>query len=63
LSIYNSTKKIIKKMLKVLESDDSNKYMNSMKIYTRKIDPLGNKIKTHTTKTGRTTYYVPNIQK
>ena len=50
-------------MLKVLESDDSNKYMNSMKIYTRKIDPLGNKIKTHTTKTGRTTYYVPNIQK
>ena len=44
--------------MKALESDDPNKYMNSMKI-----DPLGNKIKTHTTKTGRTTYYVPNIQK
>jgi DNA-formamidopyrimidine glycosylase len=63
LSIYNSTKKIIKKMMKVLESDDPNKYMNSMKIYSRKIDPFGNKIKTHKTKTGRTTYYVPEIQK
>ena len=41
--------------MKALESDDPEKYMNSMKIYTRKIDPLGNKIKTHTTKTGRTT--------
>jgi DNA-formamidopyrimidine glycosylase len=63
LNIYNSTKKIIKKMLKVLESNDPDKYMNSMKIYTRKIDPLGNKIKTHITKTGRTTYYVSEIQK
>lgn len=61
--IYHSIKKIIKKMLKVLDSNDPDKYMNSMKIYTRKIDPLGNKIKTHTTKTGRTTYYVPQIQK
>ena len=63
LCIYNSTKKIIKKMMRVLDSDDPDKYMNSMKIYTRKIDPLGNKIKTHTTKTGRTTYYVPMVQK
>ena len=61
--IYNSTKKIIKKMLKALNSDDPYKYMNSMKIYRSKIDPFGNKIKTHKTKTGRTTYYVPQIQK
>ena len=61
--IYYSTKKIIKKMLKALESNDPDKYMNSMKIYSRKIDPLGNKIKTHKTKTGRTTYYVSQVQK
>ena len=51
-------KKNIKKMLKALNSDDPEKYMDSMKIYSRKIDPLGNKIKT-----GRTTCYVPQIQK
>jgi DNA-formamidopyrimidine glycosylase len=61
--IFNSTKKIIKKMLKALKSNDPDKYMDSMKIYSRKIDPLGNKIKTHKTKTGRTTYYVSQIQK
>ena len=61
--IFNSTKKIIKKMLKALKSNDPDKYMDSMKIYSRKIDPLGNKIKTHKTKTGRTTYYVHQIQK
>lgn len=61
--IYNSTKKIIKKMLKALNSDDPDKYMDSMKIYRRKLDPFGNKIKNHKTKTGRTTYYVPQIQK
>lgn len=61
--IYNSTKKIIKKMLKSLNSDNPNKYINSMKIYRRKIDQFGNKIKTHKNKTGRTTYYVQQIQK
>lgn len=34
--IYNSTKKIIKKMLKALNSDDPDKYMDSIKIYSRK---------------------------
>jgi formamidopyrimidine-DNA glycosylase len=56
--IYKSIKKIIKKMLKAINSNNPDKYMNSMKI-----DLLGNKIKTHKTKTGRTTYYVPQIQK
>ena len=37
--------------------------MSSMKIYGRKTDPFGNKIRTHKTKTGRTTYYVPQKQK
>ena len=60
---YHSTKKIIKKMLKALESNDPDKYMSSMKIYGRKTDPFGNKIRTHKTKTGRTTYYVPQKQK
>lgn len=45
-------------MLKALNSNNPDKYMNSMKI-----DPFGNIIKTHKTKTGRTTYYVPQIQK
>ena len=50
-------------MLKALKSNDPYKYMDSMKIYSRKIDPLGNKIKTHITKTGKTPYYVSQIQK
>lgn len=61
--IYHSIKKIIKKMLKALHSDDPDKYMDSMKIYRKEFDPYGNKIKSHKTKTGRTTYYVPQIQK
>lgn len=39
------------------------KYMNAMKVYHCKHDPLGNPVVTHTTKTGRTTWWVPNLQK
>ena len=39
-------------MLKALKSNDPYKYIDSMKIYSRKIDPLGNKIKTRKLKLG-----------
>jgi len=59
--IFTVGKKIAKYMLK-MTSMSSDKYINSMKIYRRSKDPLGNIVKTHTTKTGRTTYWCPAIQ-
>ena len=61
--IFTSSKKIVKYMYNALEKDNLEYYTNSMKIYGRKIDPLGNPIIRHKTKTNRSTYWVPAIQK
>jgi len=60
--IYSITKKICKKMESVLNSGDTNKYFNAMKVYQKKYDPYGNQIKTRKTIQGRTTFYVDSIQ-
>ena len=63
LTIFKIGQRICKKMLKTLIEQDDEKYMNTMKVYQKEIDPLGNKIHRRTTKQGRTTFYVPSIQK
>ena len=50
-------------MTKALETEDDNEYLENFKIYMRKIDPYGNKIEKYKMKSGRTTYWVPKIQK
>lgn len=65
IKIFKSAKKLTKEMFAILQSKDksSEKYMSSMKVYSRKQDPYGNPVHTRTTKTGRTTWWVPTIQK
>jgi len=63
ITIFKIGQRLCKKMLKILIEQDIDKYMNAMKIYQRDYDPLGNKIYRRTTSQGRTTFYVPSIQK
>jgi formamidopyrimidine-DNA glycosylase len=62
-TIFKIGQRICKKMFKTLIEDNIDKYIDTMKVYQKKIDPLGNKIHKRTTKYGRTTFYVPSIQK
>lgn len=67
-TIFNSATKIANKMLDILAEgmnspDYAEKYINEMKIYRKNIDPKGNKIIKHKTKTNRTTFYVKQLQK
>ena len=61
--IFKCSRKIVKKMYKILVNKTSDEYMDSMYVYQKTEDLYGNKIKTHTSKTGRTSFYVPSIQK
>ena len=61
--IFYTAQKLAKKMIKLLEENNIEKYMKAMKIYQKKTDPLGNEIKRHKTKEGRTTFWVPKLQK
>lgn len=58
--ILQSVKKITKQIQKNIGNDE--KYVESMKIYGKDIDPLGNKVLHHKTKTGRTTHWVKEVQ-
>lgn len=59
-NILHSAKQITKKIQKNIGNDQ--KYVESMKIYGKETDPLGNKVLHHKTKTGRTTHWVKEIQ-
>lgn len=61
--IIHSAKKIMKKMVKILINGSIDDYVNQMKIYQMDYDPIGNKIEIHKSKTNRSTFYVPAIQK
>lgn len=58
--IFKSAKSVIKKIYKNV--NDEHAYMDTMKVYQKEVDPLGNKIHKHKTKEGRTTFWVPSIQ-
>jgi len=59
-NILHSAKQITKKIQKNIGNDQ--KYVESMKIYGKDTDPLGNKVLHHKTKNGRTTHWVKEIQ-
>ena len=65
--LFHSIKKVSARMYDALTSShgtkDTDKYMNAMKVYRKKEDPLGNKIANFKNSSGRTTYWVPAIQK
>lgn len=54
--ILISARKIIKRMSSVI--NDLEKYTSATLVYQKSFDPLGNKVYTHTSKTGRTIHWV-----
>jgi formamidopyrimidine-DNA glycosylase len=63
INIYKQARIISNKMLNILLQEDFDKYMNNMKVYHKKKDKFNNLIISHKTKTNRTTFWVPQIQK
>jgi formamidopyrimidine-DNA glycosylase len=64
--MYKSARKIAKRFLKALWHDlkkTKETYLDSFKVYRKEEDPLGNKVETYKNKLGRTTYWVPAVQK
>jgi formamidopyrimidine-DNA glycosylase len=59
--LIKKAKLFIKKQQKILDNPD--KYMDSWNVYQQKTDKLGNYVRTHKSKNGRTTHWVPNVQK
>lgn len=62
-SIIDTSKKVIKRMEKSIDHDDIERYEKNMKVYRKDVDPYGNKVEKHKTTTGRTTFWVPAVQK
>ena len=58
--VLKSARKVIKKITKAM--NDEHAYMETMNVYQRDYDKKGNKIHKHKTKSGRTTFWVPEIQ-
>jgi formamidopyrimidine-DNA glycosylase len=63
--LFTAMKKKTTQMIKALHHEKTHPgtYFNSMKIYQQDKDPLGNEVKKYKTATGRTTHWVPAIQK
>jgi formamidopyrimidine-DNA glycosylase len=64
-SLFKAMKKKTAQMIKALyrEKTHPGTYFNSMKIYKQDKDPFGNEVKKYKTLTGRTTHWVPAVQK
>ena len=62
-SILREGKRISKLMLAQLYKENPLEYTNAIKVYQRDFDEHGNKIERHTTKAGRTTFWVSKLQK
>jgi len=62
-TIFRVCKRTIKRMMRAIDTQDLDAYEHAMKVYMKKKDPLGNAIHVHTTKAGRSTFWVPSLQK
>lgn len=62
--IFYSSKKISNKVLDYLQDSglDLEKYESLRKVYNKDVDPYGNKIYSRISKSGRRTFWVPEIQ-
>lgn len=61
--ILTSARKVIKRQQGNVSNSDAGKYEAGMRVYMKQMDPKGNKVEKHTSKTGRTTFWVPAVQK
>lgn len=61
--ILHSAKRVIKRKKKSINNKDPSLYMKTMLVYMKNVDPHGEKVVKHKTKYGRTTFWVPRVQK
>lgn len=61
--LFRVCKKTVKRMIQAIDADDADAYENAMKVYMKKKDPFGNVVHVHKTKAGRSTFWVPSLQK
>jgi endonuclease-8 len=62
-SLFTSMKKMTKRMMAAIESNDERVYMSQMHVYHKKNDAFGNDVHLRESKHGRMTYWVPKIQR
>jgi DNA-formamidopyrimidine glycosylase len=60
--VFQVCRKITDRMMKAIDSKNDDAYFQAMKVYMKKKDPLGNPVQVHTTKAGRSTFWVPSMQ-
>ena len=61
--LFHVIKKKTKVMLSALKKNNADTYLEKFKVYKKKVDPYGNKVITYKNKTGRTTFWVPEVQR
>jgi len=62
-SLFQKMKSKTRKMYQIMLRGEEKKYEESMKVYGRKEDLEGRKVETYTDPRGRTTHWVPSVQK
>jgi formamidopyrimidine-DNA glycosylase len=61
--LFRIMKSKTRKMYTILLRGKEKEFEESMKVYSKKKDPFGNKVETYTDPRGRTTHWVPSVQK
>lgn len=61
--ILHVAKLITRRMRDAIAKDDDDAYEKSMRVYKKKHDPCGNAVRSYMNDSGRTTYWVPELQK
>lgn len=61
--LFKSARKVSISMYDILMNGKDDEYVATMKIYRKAKDPYGNQVVSYVASNGRTTFWVPNIQK
>lgn len=61
--LFLSAKRVARRMFNVLLNGNDDQYIATMKIYRKQRDPYGNKVESYVASNGRTTFWVPKLQK
>lgn len=61
--LFHSAKKVTRRMFNVLMQGNDDQYIANMKVYRKSNDPYGNKVVSYIASNGRTTFWVPRLQK
>lgn len=61
--LLRSARNLVMRIVKVMTEGSEDDYEKTMRVYRKKTDRKGNKVVSYTSDNGRTTYWVPSVQK